>query len=242
MSVLLIDVGNTRIKWRLRTMSAGTPEQLHYGVLEHDDVHSMQWPDASQVVVSCVSHRPELHQQLLQRFGQTLKWLDKTPAKLGKIKHCYADPSRLGIDRWLGMLGARQHYSTGGLVLVDAGTAMTVDVVDECDQHLGGYIVPGLTMARQALFQGTQRVRPYADERQILHDSNLGQNTVSCVDAGTLKQLRLLVQSMRDEYPDYQLLLTGGDAQLLSPFVSITPCSDLIFDGLESLCAGLFTV
>ena len=65
-----------------------------------------------------------------------------------------------------------------------------------------------------------------------------GKNTLNCVAAGVLRQNLALVQSLLDEYPEHQPLITGGDGQLLAGRLGLSYSPDLIFDGMDSLCAG----
>lgn len=233
MSVLLVDVGNSRLKWQCRSA-----EQV---LSEHQcpltDVTSAPWPEnVSQVMVASVREHAELHQLLQLIYGQRLTWLGQTPPDDARIRHCYPEPSRLGVDRWLAMLGAR-HIQQGNLLVVDAGTALTLDLLSDSDQHQGGYIVPGLNTARETLFSRTDKVRPFSDEADA-GALQPGQNTLNCVAAGTLRQQVALVQSVADEYPDYQLMLTGGDGALLAGFLDAPYYPDLIFEGMNLLCAG----
>ena len=236
MSVLLIDAGNTRLKWQWRTVngvrdtgSAGYEQEL-------DDLPDMQMID--HVLVASVGEHLSLQQQLRQRYGDKLVWFGQPLLAFGDFKHCYAKPERLGVDRWLAMLGARSHF--GGSVLVaDAGTAFTIDLLNEDGQHQGGFIVPGLAMAQNALFQNTGRVRPFQDERSASVIA-AGQDTVSCVSAGVQRQLLALLQSVMNEYKDHRVFISGGDGAWLAQQTNTGFYPDLVFDGMEFLCAGYF--
>ncbi len=123
------------------------------------------------------------------------------------------------------------------LLVVDAGTALTLDLLDKDNQHRGGYIVPGIQMAQRALFGGTDLVRPFNDER---HDSDLnpGESTVGCVTAGVLHQQVALVKSVAENHKDFRLVITGGDGAQLADWLDSGYYPNLIFDGMELLCAG----
>ncbi len=236
MSALLVDVGNSRLKWQHRDGDSVLSE--HQCALA--EVTSAPWPEeVSRVLVASVRDHTDLHQFLQRIYGQRLVWLAHPPHSDQRIHHCYPDPARLGVDRWLAMLGARS-YKEGALLVVDAGTALTIDLLDAEDRHVGGYIVPGLTTSREVLFSRTDKVRPFADEA----DAGAllpGQNTLNCVAAGTLRQQVALVQSVADEYPDYQLMLTGGDGEQLAGLLCSRHYPDLVFNGMNQICAGLFT-
>jgi type III pantothenate kinase len=235
-SALLVDIGNTRIKWVLRDRGETTAT----GVTDKANAARFNWPRSPErIVVSSVQDNRELHELFEGLFGERLRWLGTPVYDYQFFRHCYRDPARLGVDRWLAMIGARQH-SDGDLLVVDAGTALTLDVFSAENQHQGGYIVPGLQMARQALFGGTDKVRQFGDEQDAA-TLTLGTNTVNCVAAGTLRQQLALVQHVVDEYPDHHIFITGGDGELIADNLNARYYPDLIFDGMDSLCAGLFT-
>lgn len=238
MSVLLIDIGNTRLKWQLR--QASVIQQS--GVAEHGSawLTSVDLADCEKVLVASVKEQVDMQEVLARRFAAKLIWLSQPLLSYMDFKHCYAQPQRLGVDRWLAMLGAKKH-SSGGVLVVDAGTALTVDVLDASNQHLGGYIVPGLKMAQQALFQNTDKVRAFHNEA-VLSSINLGADTLGCVTAGLQRQRLAFVRSLQDEYGDYELFISGGDGEWLATQLKTNYYPHLIFDGMDSLCAGLLSV
>jgi len=237
-SVLLVDIGNTRIKWQLRKAGGIVKESA----LLKDNAAHFSWPQNVQgVLVSSVSTNAELQELMQQLYGGRLHWLATPMREHDAFIHCYPQPERLGVDRWLAMLGARLQ-NDGRLLVVDAGTALTIDLLDAGNQHRGGYIVPGLDMSRKALFGGTDRVRRFTDDHGDESSIAPGENTLACVSAGTLRQQVALVQSVAAEYPDYQCLITGGDGAVLAEQLDSRYYPNLIFDGMDSLCAGLFTL
>ena len=236
MSVLLIDIGNSRLKWQLRNDHG----DCQSGAVDKDNAARFAWPAGpEQVLVASVRDNTELHQLFSDLYGPRLHWLSAPVPEYPDFQHCYPLPQRLGVDRWLAMLGARRLFS-GDLLVVDSGTALTVDLLSHSNEHQGGYIVPGLMMARAALFGGTDKVRQFDDEADQLSLAP-GRNTVNCVAAGTLRQHVALVKSVMAEYPDHRLLVTGGDGEALAELLGSVSYPDLIFDGMDSLCAGLFT-
>ncbi len=229
-SVLLIDAGNSRFKWQLR--SAG--QVLQQGVAGYADSLTETLPAADKVMVAAVRHH-ELLQQRLQQQAPELVWLSEPLLQHPAFRHCYADPPRLGVDRWLAMLGARR-LTDKPLLVIDAGTALTIDLLDADNQHQGGYIVPGQGLAAQALFSSTERVRQYLDEAGG-DAMTPGRGTLGCVTAGLKYQALAMVQAVVTEYPQYVPLVTGGDGEWLARQAGLTFKADLIMDGMDSLYA-----
>lgn len=239
---LFIDIGNTRIKWGYRNKG-----QWLTGSCDHNAFTALQWPfEIARVLVASVRDQLQLKQALEHQFGDRLVWLASPVKDYPAFQHCYQDSQRLGVDRWLAMLGAAHHWADD-LLVVDAGTAVTLDLLNKQQQHLGGWIVPGLQLAQQALFQQTQRVNPYQDEEDASH-AGPGQDTLSCVSSGVKRQLLMLVSSVIADYPQFKVFICGGDGEWLARELELSGMADveiqfapnLVFDGMESLCAGSF--
>jgi len=182
------------------------------------------------------------------------------------LRVAYADPSRLGVDRWLALLGA-QGLPGGSALIVDAGTAVTYDLLLAGGQHLGGLILPGIEMMRGALLQGT-RIPPMGLDpaaptaSPITPSIGLAEpwatDTGSAVAAGGIQALGALADRLYDRLYDRlaerhnqglepgsdssapRLLLTGGDRERLAPAIGrpfqILP--DLVLRGLARLAEG----
>jgi type III pantothenate kinase len=142
--------------------------------------------------------------QLMPQFAHT------APASLG-IDCGYTDPRLLGIDRWLNVLAVAGRQP---VCVVSCGTALTLDVV-EANRHLGGYILPGLSLQLASLVQGTQRVRP---QEQASTSLDFGKNTSEAVYHGILLSCvasieRVYQAVQKNSKRQVQLILTGGDAE-----------------------------
>lgn len=134
------------------------------------------------------------------------------------IINSYSIPSNMGTDRWMGIIAGASLSDQGNqtnFIAIDAGTAITCDFVVG-NQHLGGWIAPGLEMARTAVVSKTKKV---FDEYQQLSLLSLGNNTPECVANGALAQLvGMLSQAsklMQQKCAKYQIYISGGDAPLL---------------------------
>lgn len=150
----------------------------------------------SNVCVARWGLRPQLAQSLRAQAG---------------VSNAYgADYARLGVDRWLALLGYdRQSLREGqSACVVDCGTAITVDLLQQSGMHEGGYILPGLAMMKGALLQHTARVRHDALVHQALTP---GTNTAEAVEHGALLAVVSLLERLQAE-GGRDLVLTGGDA------------------------------
>ena len=207
---LHIDLGNSRAKWRL--MSCG--ETQAQGIAEPSFWEGLPiTPLIDRVVLASVAQQ-ELVDGLLavleSRYVVPIVQLH-TPAECLGLKNSYAQPERMGIDRWLAMLGAwypRQAH----MVVVDAGSALTLDVVAANGQHRGGVIIPGAALSEKALLSSTGKVR---FDDPVAHALALGQSTAECVRFGIAHAQIGAIESIRDRHnlQQAQWVFTGGAGQ-----------------------------
>lgn len=239
---LLIDVGNTRIKWRLIKAEYCEDEaQTYYGDLD-DFSHFISKLERAEVDVwlAAVNKTAELSALLASAHLKSISIVQSKKAQSG-IVNSYLHPERMGIDRWLALIAAfnstQRVIKNSGVIVVDAGSALTVDVLSAEGQHLGGYIVPGILMAQGALFANTEQVIEYNDDINRLDEFTrskmLGNNTKQCVEYGVIKQLIALVKQVAEEYPHFEVFFTGGDCELLAKsFEAGVVDKDLVLKGL----------
>ena len=238
---LFLDIGNTAMKWRL--YSPGKPR------MQGGQAHRRDWTSlVDELAQLCGGHVRELwvasvagregdqllEKELLRALGARPRFY-YSPAAGAGVVNAYADPARLGVDRWLAMVEV--WHRTGAAVIVDCGSALTLDAVDGNGQHLGGYIVPGLAMLRGSLFQGTAQVRVTDSSPAAL---GLGCSTSAGVENGVLRMSVAFVtdvvvelrKTLSDTCP---VFITGGDAAVLQPHLGFAAQAepDLVLDGLE---------
>ena len=237
--ILQIDLGNSRLKWRLRADGASLAcgaFGLEAGFNSICDVIGVFWPEISAIQVSSVQS-VACNQALtayLAEMTSVLPMFARTEQAFGQLINGYRDGSRLGVDRWLGMIAACQRYGCG-YILLSAGTATTVDLVLASGEHLGGYIGPGYRMFMQSLGLATAGVRAEPDALLIRGPGRSTQGAVSsaygAMIAGLLDQA---VEEFRSRQQAFKLIFTGGDAQLLQKqFSSAIVYEDMVLDGLE---------
>jgi len=224
---LLIDIGNSRVKWAsLHDGVLGPVHAAAYGNRPFDELWDDLFrtrPGPNRVVVANVAGdaiEAELASWSRRVWDRAIESLQTTGCA-GTVRNGYVDPDRLGVDRWLAMIGARAGMS-GALCVVDCGTALTVDAVDTEGLHLGGWIAPGIGVMQGLLLETTHGV--HMDTVVESGTGIFGRDTTACVRAGTCQaaaglvfQALSLQQTMTGEVP--RCVVTGGDASVLLPLL-----------------------
>jgi len=150
----------------------------------------------------------------------------------------YAASGKLGVDRWLALVAVRHLYPLP-VCIVDCGTALTVDVMAPGGEHKGGLICPGLGLMYHSLGNGTAEVN--AEERGGDSSEVLGLDTVSAVRLGIYQAaaglIERVVARMAGELPGLQLILTGGDACEIAMWLQTSPVvvPELVLQGLAEV-------
>ena len=231
MQWLLIDVGNTAIKWRL----ANAEGLLDTGGSVSDvislcrRVEAEPWSVAGLASVASDATDAKLMSALTAGKEATVHRAAAQTTCLGLVSS-YDEPERMGVDRWLAMLAANVH-NEGALCVIDAGTAVTVDLVSAEGTHEGGYILPGADLMRRALTSETDRIRLSALETPRIGPGN---TTNACVSAGCWRAVIGAVQSTVADYPEHRALLTGGAATTLQDLgLAATYSPNLVMEGLR---------
>jgi type III pantothenate kinase len=231
--ILDIDVGNSFVKWRVsgglgvtHRGSQATASIIKEGL---DLIISGSLTQARLSSVADGSVATALHHQLADTFGVELQRAIVS-AEAGGVRCGYADVTALGIDRWMAMVGAYSKLSRP-LIVVDLGSAITMDVVDKVGQHLGGYILPGIALMRRSLRGGTAHVRPTDEIDQIIAPA---QDTSAAVSRGSLLAVVAVIEKLVDMHQSI-LILTGGDARLIMSMLNIEAeyMPELVLDGLS---------
>lgn len=218
---LLLDIGNTRIKWAL----VGPSGQLEeHGAAGHDMRQFREFIgdlagrcELEAATVCCVG--PEALYQEVTDILQELTGLEATRfqsrKRAGAVRNGYTDVEQLGDDRWAAMIAAWELYG-GRILICNCGTALTMDIVKRKGRHKGGYILPGLGMARRALSVGTANL-PEVDGGGL----RPADNTVDAIAAGTLVQVTAAIERVHSENKKCAVILTGGDAEPIGAALSI---------------------
>ncbi len=159
------------------------------------------------------------------------------------LVNSYAEPLALGVDRWLAMVGAFERTNKA-FAVIDAGTAITLDLVDAEGKHLGGHIVPGANLMQKALFGDTGKIAYGAnlDKSPTENGNWLGQNSLQAVELGTLQAAQGYLQSclerLIEHYGIEEVYVCGGDGAALLEQIQLPinlswiDCSNLVLEGL----------
>lgn len=233
---LLIDAGNTRIKWAITNGG----NWLDRGVLSHDqidDFESIARTHNRLKAVLCTNVAGNAVAQrittALDQAGLKPAWVQPSERRCGVI-NLYETPSQLGADRWAALIGAHALH-TGPCVVVSAGTATTIDLLLADGRFPGGLILPGEYLMRKALSRDTAQL-PLAegDAREE------PRNTVDAIVTGCLYAQAGAIERMFRRIagqPDALCLLAGGAAARIQPLLDL-PCryaEDLVLQGLQRI-------
>ncbi|MBV2131174.1 type III pantothenate kinase [Arsukibacterium indicum] len=223
---LLLDIGNTREKAAI--FNSGTISALPQLTAE-----ALKDLPLVAVYFASVANDQRLHALKLKLEIDHLPWRQiGSQAQAFGVTNCYAEPHLLGVDRWLALLGANQRFTNQSVMIVDAGTALTIDWLDQHGMHLGGWIMPGLRLQQQSVVQQTAKVF----NKEML-DARItpGRETAACLQNGCLAAVIGAIKQGWLLNKAEHLVLTGGDALYLKPQLSDLVISTeplLIFQGL----------
>lgn len=237
--LLLLDAGNSCLKWALSHDNVLSPvrrvtysENLDFA----DQWGAMPAPQrilmvnvAGEDIAQNLRHWFRLHWQL------PLEMVTATARACG-VSNCYAEPGRLGGDRWAAMIAAH-HRFRGAVCVIDCGTATTLDVVSAEGRHLGGLIVPGLELMQSALVDNTVAIAGRVERED---DGLLACSTLAAVGAGSLHASVGFIEHVRARLAGLlegplTSVICGGNAADLLPWLpaEIHHEPDLVLQGLN---------
>lgn len=246
--LLLIDIGNTRIKWA-RFDNGVMGEQLaavHSDWTRDDFVQHIlnAGPRAERVFIGNVGGKRigDLAQAAITSAWRIEPHFVHSPAAQAGLRNAYPEPAKLGVDRWLAMLGGRAHEPRP-LCVVSVGTAMTIDGLDATGRHLGGVIVPGPDLMVSSLLKNTSDIAQRAAGGQT-RDELFADNTLGAIQQGAVQALAALVEraheTLRKQLGEAPaLLLTGGACRRIQVAIHAPSreIPDLVLRGLVVVAA-----
>ncbi|PTD95493.1 type III pantothenate kinase [Pseudothauera lacus] len=240
--ILLIDAGNTRIKWAVLANDAAPGAWLDSGALNHSEVAGLRAVCARhprlERAFACNVAGAALGAAMTAALAPcALQWLHAS-AHCAGVSNAYDNPAQLGADRWAALIGAR-HLHPGPCLVVSAGTATTADVLDADGRFRGGVILPGVDLMLRALAGNTAQL-PLADGRYCDFPRNTADAIVSgCLlaQAGAVNALYARVATQ----PQACCILTGGAAARFADLLQMPLCKEdtLVLQGLAIAARAL---
>ncbi|MDX1516872.1 MAG: type III pantothenate kinase [Woeseiaceae bacterium] len=248
MKALLLDVGNTRLKWGIATdgdiARTGNIAQLNIrekglAVLTKRLPSNVDAVMASNVAGATFATR--LAGVVHAHCNRDIRFAKVSREACG-VTNSYAQPRRMGVDRWVAMIGARAEFRAA-CVIVDAGTAVTIDAIDRDGQHLGGQILPGVTLMTAALHANTSDLPQVAPLNKSPHSgvAMFAGNTRHAILSGAVNAvvgaIDRAVKTLRSAGFRPKLVLTGGDAARMLDAVDGAPVHrpHLVLQGLNTM-------
>lgn len=238
--ILCIDAGNTRIKWGLVQSDAWVEQgsfDTHTESIGAQLQYALQSHPRPEMVVACSVASPGVRAAIdafASGFGVFVHWLTPQERECG-VSNSYRDPSQLGADRWAALIGAHSLHE-GACLVVTAGTATTIDVLDAAGVFQGGLILPGFDLMREALARGTARL-PLAQS----DFAALPRSTDEAIVAGCLHAQAGAIERMYRQHIAMQAsascLISGGAALALIPVVEVPlrHVDNLVLEGLKQV-------
>lgn len=232
----LFDLGNSRLKlaeYPRRGVVDGVQAFVHDGQDLPDDWPAHLPERFDMAVVSSVASdrlRVDLLDTLVARCGRVL--LVSTLPRCAGVTVAYPEPRRLGVDRFLSLLGAHGRARQSQLI-VGVGTALTVDLLDATGRHLGGRIAPSPALMRQALHRNTARL-PAGGGRYVEFADDTADALQSGCEGAALGLIeRSRASAERQLGQPVPLLLHGGGAEALAPRLDAAELAhSLVLEGL----------
>jgi type III pantothenate kinase len=243
--MLLVDIGNSRVKWaRLERGVLGVQRAAAYAGWTADDWRAQLF-DADPVdavlaaTVAGGASAAALREAARIAAGVEPRFVT-TAREAAGVRNGYADPSLLGVDRWLAVIGA-YHRIRGTCVVADIGTAATIDVVAADGQHRGGFIVPGPALMLASLVSGTSDLGVRHESSGPASRALFADNTRDAMERGCRLAVAALIDRSVQQAGGAQgppaLLLTGGAAAEVQPYLRsrVDGVPDLVLRGLAAV-------
>lgn len=242
--LLLIDIGNTRIKWAVVDEAAALGSWHTFGAVAHargsesdffDAVEAWQQLPISRALVANVAG-DEKRSMLQQRLPIPIDWFVSPPQAAG-VRNDYREPTQLGCDRFAAAIGAHALFPASELLIVNCGTATTIDVVSADGNFSGGMILPGLHLMIESLARDTAQLPlvTISASSQKFADNTNDAITSGCV-AAQIGAIEHAFAFQLASHATLRCIVSGGAAAEIAPQLSIpyTRVENLVLTGLHA--------
>lgn len=247
---LLIDIGNRRLKWATSTqINASASTTLSDQIInthssERVEQLSRQFkklPAPESVWVSCVSAESIKTDivKICQNLWQLSPICIRAEAAALGVKNCCENPAAVGVDRWAANIAARHIAGARPLVVIDAGTAVTIDYVDSGGEFLGGIISPGVATMIESLNSATDQIPEMTHSYNAKQIHYVNTNTRSAVENGVRLAVvagidQAIAHHLATKGKELKVIITGGDAEWIADLSvhDMKYQSNLVLNGL----------
>jgi type III pantothenate kinase len=235
--ILDLDVGNSRTKWRL------SGERNLAGTISTHDLANLPMqvicrPD--RVRISCVASdsQKNILEKVVEDVWMCAAEFALSQASCAGMTNKYDNPEQLGVDRWLAAIAAWNAAMQTPCLVIDAGSAVTIDTIDESGRFLGGYIIPGVKMMQQSLVEGTGQIHCDIACSFTEQLSGIPTNTDTAVRNGAAFAVCAAVQKAIGvfilNWPHGKVHITGGDGKDIAHILGMDDRydADMVLKGL----------
>jgi len=237
--IVLIDIGNTRTKYSIVKDGNRNPLKAISNSSLTVDFLDANFKAATRMIVASVSE-----QQLTENLSSwchTRKIIYQrvvSEAKKNGVITAYQVPTQLGVDRWLTLIGAAEIFPNKNVLIIDAGTATTVDLLAANGQHQGGWILAGIDTLITSILATTTQVHANDKEKEsVAFGKNTSENVHNAAWGATLGAINLAIsQAQHDGFVVDEVIFTGGNGTTLSTLIGCRSkvIEGLVFTGLQS--------
>ncbi len=224
---LLLDIGNSSVKWALQEQEEFTSTgafSYKKNNFEQDIQENLLFSEKlSGVLVSNVGGNEifnTLNARVKKQWQQEC-WQPSVSASFKELKNSYSDTQQMGLDRWLAMIASWEKYQSA-LCLVGCGTALTIDLINHEGQHLGGYIVPGIELMQTALVNNTEQINAVVKNQASL---DYAKDTQSAINNGAFLAAVSMIEHVINKFSNEsnckpKCIISGGMAETIKPLLT----------------------
>ena len=220
--LLLVDAGNTRVKWAAAQAGAAAGDWVVSGALAHAELPALasHWQSlpftralVANVAGAAIAAQIEAALAAAGPQAGAPRWFRSQAACAGVVNG-YRDPGQLGCDRFASQIGARHRHPGRALLVVTGGTATTIDALDASGRFIGGMILPGLRTMAQSLALNTALLPAVDDART---GRLFADNTQEAIVSGCLQAQVGAILQAHAQLPSALCVLSGGAAPYVAP-------------------------
>lgn len=232
--MLLIDAGNTRVKWALADNHAAAGVWLEQGAVTHADLPQLElaWSEAvarhgvGRIIIANVAGnalRVQLEYVLQRAFPelpleQAVTWFASLPSLAG-VTNGYRQPAQLGCDRFAAAIGGHTLAAGRPIIVANCGTATTIDAITADGFFLGGMILPGLGLMAGALARNTAQLPQIAQDGKL--PDGFADNTDDAILSGCMVAQSGAIEHAFAQHGATECILSGGAAPYIAPLLRV---------------------